>query len=56
VGSAGGVVQAADIVSDDALYRALKEGWIAGAGVDDPARRVTTPKRRSAPSARSPGS
>ncbi len=23
------------IVNDDALYRALKEGWIAGAGVDD---------------------
>jgi D-3-phosphoglycerate dehydrogenase len=23
------------IVSDDALYRALREGWIAGAGVDD---------------------
>ena len=23
------------IVSDDALYRALKEGWIAGAGLDD---------------------
>jgi D-3-phosphoglycerate dehydrogenase len=23
------------IVSDDALYRGLKEGWIAGAGVDD---------------------
>jgi D-3-phosphoglycerate dehydrogenase len=23
------------IVSDDALYRALSEGWIAGAGVDD---------------------
>jgi D-3-phosphoglycerate dehydrogenase len=23
------------IVSDEALYRALKEGWIAGAGVDD---------------------
>ena len=31
------------IVSDDALYRALSEGWIAGAGLDDleeePARR-----------------
>jgi D-3-phosphoglycerate dehydrogenase len=23
------------IVSDDALYRALREGWIAGAGLDD---------------------
>lgn len=23
------------IVKDDALYRALKEGWIAGAGLDD---------------------
>jgi len=23
------------IVNDDALYRALKEGWIAGAGLDD---------------------
>jgi D-3-phosphoglycerate dehydrogenase len=23
------------IVSDDALYRGLREGWIAGAGVDD---------------------
>jgi D-3-phosphoglycerate dehydrogenase len=23
------------IVSDDALYRALQEGWIAGAGLDD---------------------
>ena len=23
------------IVSDDALYQALKEGWIAGAGLDD---------------------